>query len=66
MNKCAFDRDGKCIALCGKQCIACAFRKTEDELNDGRQKATDRLLSLPKSTRIHIARKYYGKGSLNG
>ena len=66
MNKCAFDRGDNCVALSAKQCVACPFRKTEEELNDGRQKATDRLISLPKSTQIHIARKYYGKGSLNG
>ena len=66
MNNCVFDRDGTCVALNEKQCVACSFRKTEQELNEGRQKATDRLISLPKSTQIHIARKYYNRSTING
>ena len=66
MNKCAFDRDGMCTALSEKQCVGCRFRKTEEELKEGRQKATERLISLPQSTQIRIARKYYNRGTING
>lgn len=66
MNKCAFDRDCICTALSEKQCVGCGFRKTEEELKEGRRKATDRLISLPKATQTRIARKYYNTGTLNG
>ena len=59
MNKCAFDLENKCAALTYKQCVGCHFRKTEQELIEGRQKAAERLDNLPKRTQIHIARKYY-------
>lgn len=59
MNYCAFDLDNKCAALSKKQCVGCRFRKTEQELNDGRQKAIDRISNLPRSKQIHISRKYY-------
>lgn len=59
MNKCAFDREDHCTALNAKQCKGCHFYKTEYELKEGRQKALDRLSSLPKSKQIRIARKYY-------
>ena len=59
MNKCAFDREDKCTALREKQCDGCRFRKTEQELNDGRQKAIDRINNLPYSKQIHITRKYH-------
>ena len=63
MNKCAFDRDGVCSALSKKQCVGCHFRKSEQELNNGRAKAARRVSKLPQSIQIHIARKYYDRGS---
>ena len=62
MKLCAFDRDNECDALTTKQCVGCRFNKTEYELKAGREKATKRILSLPKSTQIRIARKYYDRG----
>ena len=59
MDKCAFDRDDMCTALDEKSCLGCRFRKTEQELYEGRVKAADRLDSLSKRQKIHIARKYY-------
>ena len=59
MKKCAFDRDNTCTALTKKQCLGCKFRKTEEELREGRQKVAERLDSLPERQQIHIARKYY-------
>ena len=66
MSICAFDRDGECVALNTKQCVGYRFNKTEWELKEGRKKATERILSLPKATHIRIARKYYDRGSQNG
>ena len=66
MNNCAFDNGNKCIALCKKQCVGCTFRKTEEEVQEGRRKAKERIKRLPLITRIYITRKYYSKGSVNG
>ena len=59
MNDCAFNNDKKCIALNKKKCAGCPFRKTQEELNEGRQKALKRISKLPPKTQAHILTKYY-------
>ena len=56
--KCAFDRTVYCIALNEKQCRGCAFRKTHEELDAGREKADDRIASLPDEQQEYIRKKY--------
>ena len=60
MSNCVFDRGRKCSALTPKKCKNCSFRKTEAELNAGREKARERLESLPQAQYDAIMRKYYG------
>lgn len=60
MNNCVFDNGKKCIALSEKHCEGCKFYKTEEELNKARQKAKERIRSLPISVHSYIALKYYG------
>lgn len=60
MEKCVFNKGKKCSALTPKKCKNCSFRKTEAELNAGREKARERLESLPKEQQDAIMRKYYG------
>ena len=60
MNNCVFDKGKKCSALTPKKCKNCSFRKTEAELNAGREKARERLESLPKEQRDALMKKYYG------
>ena len=62
MNKCAFDKDGKCSALNKKDCKGCSFYKTEEEVRIGREKATARIKTLPKDIQRHIKLKYYSRG----
>ena len=60
MDKCAFEASKiKCSALKTKKCIGCAFRKSKEELKEGREKATDRLMTLDKVTLKDIKAKYY-------
>ena len=65
MNDCVFYTEKKCLALTSKHCKGCAFHKTKDEFNQGRQKAEKRIRSLPQSTQIHILRKYYSRRNRN-
>jgi hypothetical protein len=58
MNKCVFENENECIALKEKRCAFCAFRKTKEELIEGRRKATERIASLPEEQKKHIIRKY--------
>lgn len=60
MTKCAFDLDGKCIALNEKDCVGCNFRKTKQELDEGREKADARIRALEPPLRHYLMRKYYG------
>ena len=62
MNDCAFNNGKKCSALTKKQCKGCRFKKTTEELNEGRQKAKERIRKLPLDIRLHITRKYYVQG----
>ena len=59
MKNCTFDKGSECNALNIKNCEGCAFRKTTEELNEGRQKAEKHIRTLPQTTQIHIKRKYY-------
>lgn len=59
MKDCVFDKDYKCIALTHKVCESCPFRKTEEELEEGRKKARARAKNLPEKQRKHIIKKYY-------
>lgn len=61
MNKCAFDVEKRCSALKEKCCEGCHFRKTNEELIKGREKAKERVDSLPKSLKEHILIKYYNQ-----
>ena len=58
-EKCAFEDGKACAALKEKQCICCAFRKTKEELQEGRLKAAKLVEALPTAKRLHISRKYY-------
>ena len=67
MNKCAFDRGKKCFALTTKKCNGCNFYKTKEQLKEGREKATDRLMTLDMVTLKHIKAKYYcGRSAFKG
>lgn len=55
---CAFDRGETCAALTLKECIGCHFRKSQDELDAGRERADDRIASLPDEVQDKIAKKY--------
>ena len=57
MEKCVFNNGKKCSALAPKKCKNCSFRKTEAELNAGREKARKRLESLPKEQQDDILKK---------
>ena len=59
MDKCTFDKGEKCSALNEKRCLSCCFRKTEEELEAGREKARERIESLPLVARVHIKNKYH-------
>lgn len=61
-NDCVFYRESKhngCTALRSRECVGCKFRKTEEELEKGRQKATKRLKKLPPRVFNEIMLKYY-------
>jgi hypothetical protein len=61
MTYCAFDADTECVALAEKKCAGCTFRKTSEQLKEGRQKAEKRIRTLPLFTQLHIHRKYYSR-----
>ena len=60
MNACAFIGK-KCSILNRNSCIGCSFKKSYDELEQGRLKARARLESLPPGERLAIKQKYYLK-----
>lgn len=59
MSNCVFDKGKKCIALLTHNCEKCSFHKTGRELVEGREKARERLESLPKKQYDAIMKKYY-------
>lgn len=63
MIDCCFKSSMGCTALRDSRCEGCGFKKTKEELAEGRRRALDRVLSLPDEQRIHIVRKYYAFGS---
>ena len=65
MNKCTFDNGNQCNALLTKECENCSFRKTKEELIEGRQKAKARIEKLPAGYRRAIKEKYYTRGNGN-
>lgn len=64
MNKCVFDFGDRCKCLKVKECSGCHFYKTEEQLNEGRDKATVRVAGLAPKPRHHIRNKYYGGRSV--
>ena len=54
--------DRRCSALTTKVCGRCSFFKTADELKEGREKAKERLKSLPKKMQMQINDKYFTGG----
>ena len=60
MTKCAFDIGPECAALAKKECVGCKFRKTKQELDEGREKADARIRALEPPLRHYLMRKYYG------
>lgn len=63
MKECTFNDGTECKVLTEKRCEGCRFRKTTEELIEGRKKAEKRVRNLPKSELIHIYRKYYGRSN---
>lgn len=63
MDKCAFEKGKKCTALTTKKCNGCNFYKTKEQLKEGREKSTDRLMTLSMATLKKIKAKYYRGGS---
>lgn len=61
MCNCVFDKCDKCTALLVRDCEKCSFRKTKEELDEGRTKAKALLERLPEEQRKAIADKYHGK-----
>lgn len=63
MDKCAFDLGKRCHAMTEKKCDGCKFFKTKEQLKAGREKATDRLMTLDRELLNDIKAKYYsGRG----
>lgn len=62
MNKerCAFDYGESCKALKDKVCLGCSFYKTQEELDEGRDKAAKRVSELEPVHRRNIGDKHYG------
>lgn len=59
MENCVFDKGETCSALTTHNCENCSFCKTKQELIDGREKARERIESLPKKQYDAIKQKYY-------
>lgn len=58
-DKCAFDLGKRCHAMTTKKCDDCKFYKTKEQLKEGREKATDRLITLDRALLNDIKSKYY-------
>lgn len=55
---CAFDRKTHCAALTDRDCPGCCFFKTPEQLDEGRERAIDRIYKLPEEQQDHIRQKY--------
>ena len=64
MENCTFDKGDKCVALTKRDCEGCPFRKTKEELLEGRRRAKARRDKLPAHERQAIEEKYYGKDNV--
>jgi hypothetical protein len=64
MDDCVFNHERNCTALTRKKCKDCRFRKTREELLQGRAKASKRISTLPFSKQEHIRLKYYIRGKV--
>lgn len=64
MVNCAFNKNDKCIALVNQECKGCSFRKTKEELLEGRRRARTLLERLPQEQRNAIENKYYGNDNV--
>ena len=58
MNECVFSKGRTCSALTVKSCKNCRFRKTKEQLEEGRKRAKARIASLPENIQMAIADKY--------
>jgi uncharacterized protein (UPF0179 family) len=61
MGKCAFDLDKKCAALTKKDCKGCRFRKTKEELEEGRSKARERIIGMAPHVKNCLVNKYHAR-----
>ena len=59
MDGCVFDMGEKCFALTEKKCKGCKFCKTKEELKNGRDQATARLMTFDREVLNKIKAKYY-------
>ena len=63
MSKCVFAEGKSCKALSEKYCNGCAFKKTKEELEAGRDHAAELFYKLPPEKRKAIRKKYYSERS---
>ena len=63
MSKCVFAEGKSCKALSEKYCTGCPFRKTKEELEDGRDRAAELFYRLSPEKRKAIRKKYYAERS---
>ena len=63
MSKCVFAEGKSCKALSEKYCSGCTFKKTKEELEDGRDRAAELFYRLPPEKRKAIRKKYYSERS---
>lgn len=61
VTDCVFDRGNRCSALTGMECKNCSFKKTKEQLDEGRRVAAERIRSLPVFSRMYIKDKYYNQ-----
>lgn len=57
--ECVFDFGRRCVALTEKCCEGCRFRKTKEELDEGRKRAKNLINALPEERQNYIRDKYY-------
>lgn len=56
---CAFDLDARCAAVSPKFCPGCRFYQTGEQLKESRERAYERVRTLPSEHQLSIAGKYY-------
>ena len=59
MEKCFADKDSYCSALNKKKCEGCNFFRTEEDLEESKNRAMKRIDSLSKTTQDYIYGKYF-------